>query len=438
MDTSPEALSRAAFIPHSVPFAIDRAEGAYLVTPSGQRILDAAGGAIVANIGHGRREVGEAMAEAATRNSYVVPPFVTPERARLVERLVERWLPAGLTRVLFTSGGSEGVEAALRLARQHHVAAGREGRWKVIGTDLSYHGVTLGALAVGNHAPRRGPIEPMLAAFPKAPAPFTFAGYPPPSENPAEALERVIRDEGVDTVAAFIAEPLVGSAGGALVPPDDYWPRVREICTRHGVLLIADEVMTGFGRTGKRFAVEHWGVTPDILVGGKGLAGGYAPLCGVYATEAVVAPLAALRQDVMFHTFAGHPAACAAADVVLDIMEREGLVARAAKTGALLKARLEEAVGAHPNVADVRGLGLMLGVELVKDRTTMERFPAGSRMAARVQAEGLRRGVFYYACGSGPVPDALLMGPPFTIGATDIDLLVRTLGPSIDAAVRQG
>ena len=435
MDTDPEALRRSAFIPHSVPLAIDHAEGAYLVTPDGRRILDAAGGAIVTNIGHGRREVGEALAAAAVRNSYIVPPFATPERVRLVDRLVEKWLPAGLTRVMFTSGGSEGVEAALRLARQHHLAAGRESRWKVIGSDLSYHGVTLGALAVGNHAPRRAAIEPMLASFPKTPAPFTYPGYPPATEHPADALERVIRDEGPDTVAAVILEPLVGSAGGALVPPDDYWPRVREICTRHGILLIADEVMTGFGRTGKRFAVEHWGVTPDILIGGKGLAGGYAPLCGVYTSEAVVAPLAAIRQDVMFHTFAGHPSACAAADVVLDIMEREDLVARAAKTGRLLKARLEEAVGTHPNVAEVRGLGLMLGVELVKDRTTMERFPASARMAAKVVGEGIRRGVCYYACGSGPVQDAILLGPPFTIDATDIDLIVNTLGPSIDAAV---
>ena len=431
-DTDPAA--RMAFIPHSVPFAIERAEGAYLVTPGGQRILDAAGGAIVMNIGHGRQEVADAVARALVETTYVVPPFATPHRVRLVERLIDHWLPKGITRVMFTSGGSEAVEAALRLARQHHLASGRESRWKVIGTDLSYHGVTLGALAVGNHATRRAGFEPMLVAFPKVPAPYRLLGAPEGGPHPADELERVIREEGPETVAAFIAEPVVGSAGGAMVPPDDYWPRVREICTRHGILLIADEVMTGFGRTGRKFAVDHWGVVPDILVGGKGLAGGYAPLGGVFATEAVVAPLAAKHEDVMFHTFAGHPSACAAADVVLEIMEREDLVARAAQVGNHLRARLEEAVGTHPNVGEIRGLGLMLGIELVKDRTTLERFPVGSRFAQRVQSQGLRRGVFYYAAGSGPVRDALLIGPPFTITNADIDLLVNTLTPSLDAA----
>ena len=252
--------------------------------------------------------------------------------------------------------------------------------------------------------------------------------------SPADALERVILAEDPETVAAFICEPVVGAAGGALVPVDDFWPRAREICSRYGVLLIADEVMSGFGRTGKKFAVEHWGVEPDILVGGKGLSGGYAPIGGVYASEAVVAPLAAERQDLMFYTNSGHPASCAVADKVLEIMEREDLVARSERMGALLRQRLDS-LADHPNVAEIRGLGLMLGVEFVKDRRTMERFPAEAKFAARLQGAALRHGVFLYAAGSGPVRDAALFGPPFTINGEDIDLIVETLTSALEDAV---
>jgi adenosylmethionine-8-amino-7-oxononanoate aminotransferase len=202
------------------------------------------------------------------------------------------------------------------------------------------------------------------------------------------------------------------------------------------VLLIADEVMSGFGRTGKKFAVEHWGVEPDILVGGKGLSGGYAPIGGVYASEAVVAPLAAERQDLMFYTYSGHPASCAVAEKVLEIMEREDLVARSERMGALLRQRLDS-LADHPNVAEIRGLGLMLGVEFVKDRRTMERFPAEAKFATRLQGAALRQGVFLYAAGSGPVRDAALFGPPFTINGEDIDLIVDTLAAALDETVAQ-
>ena len=434
-DASPARTTNAAFVPHGAPFAVARAEGAYLVTPAGQRILDAAGGAIVANIGHGRREVAEVAAAALERCTYVVPPFATEDRLKLVERLQKSWLPPSLTRITFTSGGSESVEAALRLARQHHLLAGRPDRWKVIGTDLSYHGVSLGALSVANHAARRAPFEPMLIPFPKTPAPYVIPGLEH-AEHPADALERVILAEDPETVAAFFCEPVVGAAGGALVPVDDFWPRAREICSRYGVLLIADEVMSGFGRTGKKFAVEHWGVEPDILVGGKGLSGGYAPIGGVYASEAVVAPLAAERQDLMFYTYSGHPASCAVAEKVLEIMEREDLVARSERMGALLRQRLDS-LADHPNVAEIRGLGLMLGVEFVKDRRTMERFPAEAKFATRLQGAALRQGVFLYAAGSGPVRDAALFGPPFTINGEDIDLIVDTLTAALDETVAQ-
>jgi adenosylmethionine-8-amino-7-oxononanoate aminotransferase len=439
----PARAARFAFVPGAgaPPLPIVRTEGSWLVLADGRRLLDAAGGALVANVGHGRAEVVEAMARALARTDYVVPPFATDERVELVERLVERWLPAGLTRVLLTSGGSESVDAALRLARQHHVAAGRPGRWKLIGRELSYHGTTLGTLAVGGHPKRRRGLEPLLGAWPKAPACDCLRcplGLTLPACGVAcvDAVEQLIEREGPETVAAVIAEPIVGSTAGALVPPDEYWPRLAELCRRHGVLLIADEVMTGFGRTGRRFAVQHWDVTPDILVGGKGLAGGYVPMGGVFARDEVVAPLAARGEEFMFYTFGAHPAACAAALAVLDLLEREQLVERAARVGAALLGRLRAALDGHPHVAEVRGRGLMIGVELVRERATREPFPADVGFTGKVLACALRRGVFVYPASPGAGRDAVLLGPPFTIRDDELDLLVAVLPEAIDDAAR--
>ncbi len=437
----PEGRHAYAFIPRpgAVPLAVERAEGAYFYTAEGLKILDAAGGAIVVNIGHGRREVGEAAARAIQREGYVVPVFATESRLRLVTRLRERWLPSQLSRIYLTSGGSESVDAAIRLARQHHVCAGRPEKWKVIGRDLSYHGTTVATLSAGGHEKRRQPFGPLLYDWPKAPACYCLRcplgqSHPACRVAGAEALETLIENEGPDTVAAFIGEPVVGSTAGAVDPPDDYWPRIAEICRRHGVLLIADEVMTGFGRTGRRFAIEHWEVTPDILVGGKGLAGGYAPMGAVFASEAVVAPLAERGDDLMFYTFGAHPAGCAAADTVLDILEREQLVSRAARMGETLRKRLGQ-LEAHPHVAQIRGRGLLLGVELVKDKETLEPFPSSANLTARVVAAGIGEGVFFYPGGAGSARDVVLLGPPFIIGDEEVEKMATALERAINSAV---
>lgn len=436
----PERARRYGFVPApgGGPLTVVGAEGAYLTTADGRKILDAGGGAIVMNVGHGRTEIARVAADALSELTYVVPTFATPARVGLVERLTERWLPQGLSRIGFVGGGSLSVDAAIRLARQHHVAAGRPERWKVIGRELSYHGVTLAALAAGDHERRRAGLEPLLLPFPKAPTPYPLRcsidhEHDECGMAAADALEDVIVAEGPETVAAVIAEPVVGSAGGALVPPDGYWPRVAEVCRRHGVLLIADEVMTGFGRTGRHFAVDHWGVVPDILVGGKGLGGGYAPIGGLFATDRVVAPLAERGEAFMFFTYDAHPASCAIADAVLGILEEEDLVRRAADVGARLREGLATLEG-HVHVAEVRGLGLMLGVELVRDAETLEPFPREAGFARRVLAEGLRRGVWFYPSGSGRAQDVIMLGPPFTIGDEEIETIVDVLGASIDAA----
>ncbi len=436
-----DAATRAMFVPQKgvTPFRLAGAEGNYLIAADGRRILDAAGGAIVVNIGHGRAEVAEAVAEGLKNLTYAVPTFATEPRSRLVERLMTKWLPAGLTRAGFTSGGSESVDAAIRLARTHHLAAGRPQRWKVIGREQSYHGITFAAMSAGGHANRRQGFEPLLLDFPKAPSHYCLTcslGRTTPDcrEEAADKLEEVILREGPETIAAFIAEPVVGGAAGAVVPPDNYWPRVREICDRHGVLLIADEVMCGFGRTGKKFAVDHWGVVPDIMVGGKGLAGGYAPMGGVYATDDVIAPLVESGMDMMFYTFTGHPASCAAADKVLEILEREDLVARAAKMGALLRERLAK-LEEHPNVAEVRGIGLLQAVEFVRDKETLERFDPSDQFTRKITAIGLQKGVFFYPAGSGEAQDLVLLGPPFTITEEEIDMIGTVLEETIDVAV---
>ncbi len=423
------------------PLQIAKTEGAYLITPDGQRILDAAGGAVVVNIGQGRREVADAFADTAAEISYLVPPFASASRVKLVERLVDGWLPPGLSRVVFTSGGSDAVDAAVRLVRQHHLSAGRPERWKVIGRDLSYHGTTLTTLAVGGHTKRRKGFEPWLVDLPKAPACFCLRcplgkSYPGCKIDCAEELEAVLKREDPNTVAAFIVEPIGGSTAGALTPPDEYLPRIAEICKRHGVLLIADEVMSGFGRTGKRFAVDHWDVVPDILIGGKGLTGGYAPLCAIAAKPEVVDPIGDAGDELMFYTYSAHPASCAVADKVLEIMERENLVERAAVMGERLRQRLA-GLETHPNVAEIRGRGLLLAIEIVRDRDTLEPFPTSIGMTNKVLGAAFAQGVMVYPGGCDPARDVITLGPPLIIDDDDIERIANALEIGIPSAVER-
>jgi adenosylmethionine-8-amino-7-oxononanoate aminotransferase len=428
------------FVPSPRAIDVTHAEGRTLYTREGGTILDATGGAIVSNIGHGRREVAEACAAAMVSMSYAVPPFITPERTRLVERLRRYWLPPHLTRVWLASGGSEAADAACKLALQHFHAKGETSRTKIIGREISYHGTTALTLAVGGHVARKVGFESVMPDMPHAPTPYALRS-PLGRNRPdfdiaaAQGLEDVILREGPETIAAFICEPINGSSGGAIMPGPRYWPKVQEICRRHGVLIISDEVMTGFGRTGKRFAAEHFGLEADIMVSGKGLAGGYAPICGVFATDAVVAPLAEKGLAPMFYTYSGHPGACAAADKVLEIMERENLVARSAEKGEALHARLNAALGQHPNVAEVRGRGLFAGIEIVRDRDTLEQFPLEAGVTQRVVGAGLAQGVFFYAGGTGVVRDIVCVGPAFTVEDAELDRIAETLKHAIDKAV---
>ncbi|HZO82987.1 MAG TPA: aspartate aminotransferase family protein [Candidatus Binataceae bacterium] len=422
--------------PHE-PLLIDRAEGVWLYTRDGRRILDAAAGAVVVNIGQAREEVAQVVADEVRRVNYVVPLWSTPERQRLVERLA-RWTPPGLNRFFFTSGGSEAIEAALKFALMYHKVHGRPSRTKIIARQSSYHGNTLAALSAGGSL-RRADYEHVLFDWPKIGPSYCYRcawgkNYPGCDIDCATALEQEIERHGADSIAAFIAEPMMGSGGGAVPPVKEYWPRIAEICARHGVLLIADEVMTGFGRTGRRFAVDHWDIRPDVLVGGKGLTGGYLPMGMIAVKESLVEAAEQRGADFMFYTYSSHPTACAVADKVLEIMEREHLVERSAEVGARLGAQLKEELSGHPLVGDIRGAGLFWGVEMVRDKASRAPYPAAAKLTNRVVAAALKRGLFVYPSTgmARPGGDAVMITPPLTIGQGEIDFIVSTLRATLD------
>jgi adenosylmethionine-8-amino-7-oxononanoate aminotransferase len=435
-DTRPDPrLADWPFLPGRSP-RIVAGEGAFLIADDGQRILDAAGGAIVTNIGHGRSEVMERVMGAGAASSFVVPPWRTPEREALVERLRRDWLPEGLHHVHLTSGGSEGVEAAVKIALLHFAGRGETQRLKVMARELSYHGTTIAMAGLSGHRSRKRGLEAFLSSFPVAPTPSPLrcplgAHHPDAGRHYLAATRAAIEAEGPETIAAFVAEPITGSSGGAIVPPDDYLPGLRALCDEFGILLVIDEVMTGFGRTGTRFGVEHWAVRPDILVSGKGLGGGYAAICGVFATPAVAEPIAEAGLEVMFHTFAALPSACAAADTVLEILTRERLVERAAAMGEKLADRLNARLGQHPHVAEIRGRGLLQALEIVKDRSSLEPFDADARVTSRVVSKGLARGVFFYPGGTGVARDIICLGPPLIVTDAEVDQMVESLAGAI-------
>jgi len=401
--------TRHSFVPGAPDWpTIVGGDGCNLHTADGRRILDAAGGAIVGNVGWGRPEVADAISAAAGGAAYSVPLWPTPHRLALHDRLVERWLPDGFGHVFFTSGGSESTDSAIRLARAYQLAKGRTGRWKVVGRHPSYHGMTIGTIAVASHLGRQAGFEPLLLPFPKV-----------PWDDP-EAVLRIIEQEDPNTIAGFIAEPITGAAGACLTASDDYWRTVTQICREHDILLIADEVMTGYGRTGLKFGHQHFPFSPDVLVGGKGLGGGYVPLGAVAARDEVAEALRA--NGFMYFTFSGNDIACAAAVAVLDILERESLVGRVAEIGPVLGQRLRDGLADHPLVGDIRGRGLFYGIEVQCNRDLVVR-------------AALERDVWIYPAGSGPVPNAVMIAPPFIVTPDEIGRIVDTVRDALDAVV---
>jgi adenosylmethionine-8-amino-7-oxononanoate aminotransferase len=420
---------------------IDRGQGAVVWDRAGKRYLDGSGGAVVVNIGHGRREVAEAMAAQASAAAYVHGTQFTSAVLEQYARRLAVHAPGDCNRLYLVSGGSEANETAVKMARAYHLALGRPARRKVIRRSVSYHGNTLGTLALSGRPNLRAPYEPLLPAAPEVMAPFCYhcplgREYPGCAVACVDDLEAAILREGPDTVAAYIAEPIIGASAGAAVPPDEYARRAREICERHGVVYIADEVMTGFGRTGRWFAGEWTGVVPDIMTCGKGMSGGYMPAGGVLTGERVFSALARSRGGFVHgFTFSHNPVTAAACLATLDILEKERLVERSALMGEKMLSRMR-ALCAHPHVGDVRGRGLMIGIELVAEKSTRIPFPRAEARAEAVAAEAFRRGLLTYPGGGGARGadgDIVMLAPPFVVTEDELEEMAALLDASLSA-----
>ena len=418
--------------------------GSTIVDAEGREYLDAAGGAIVVNVGHGRREIAEVMADQAARVAYAHGSMFTSEPLERYAAAVGARLPMDDPAIYPVSGGSEAIETALKMARATQIARGETERWTVISRWSSYHGNTLGALDLSGRRPLRAPYEGWLGRFQHVSAAYPYRAGEPGSnalgtaEELAAELEQAIVDAGPHTVAAFVAEPIVGASLGAVEPPDGYWPAVADICRRHGVLLIADEVMTGFGRTGAWFGLDHWGVRPDILVAAKGATSGYWPFGFAAASGEVRDTVRAGGGFTHGFTYSHQPVAAAVAGEVLRILEAENLVEASAVKGDRLMALLRDRLGEHPAIGDIRGRGLLVGVELVSDRETRAPYPRAVRLVESVVRIARERGLLLYS-GSGNANgvdgDIVLLGPPFVITDTELVRLVHGLGAALDLAL---
>jgi adenosylmethionine-8-amino-7-oxononanoate aminotransferase len=422
-------------------------EGVWLIAEDGKRILDASGGAAVSCLGHQHPRVLEAMSRQASKLAYAHTGFFSSEPAEaLAEHLVGDE-PGGLAYAYFVSGGSEAIEAGIKLARQYFIERGEPQRRRFIARRQSYHGNTLGALAAGGNAWRREPYAPLLSdAFSHVTPAFA---YHEKRDHESEAefvarlaaeLEAEFQRLGPDTVAAFMAEPVVGATGGCVPAPEGYFRAVRDICNRHGALLILDEVMCGMGRTGTRHAWEQEGVAPDIQAVAKGLGGGYQPIGAMLASGTIIDTIrqgsGAFQHG---HTYLAHPMACAAALGVQQVISEEGLLDNVKALGAHLERRLTERFGNHRHVGDIRGRGLFQAIELVADRGTRTPFDPALKLHQRIKAAAFEDGLACYPMGGtvdGRIGDHVLLAPPYIATSENIDMIVDRLGHAVDGALK--
>ena len=420
-------------------------EGCWLTDASGKRYLDASGGAAVSCLGHGNRAVIEAVKAQLDQLAFAHTGFFTSEPAEALADKLAAKAPAGIDRVYLVSGGSEATEAAIKLARQYFLEIGQPQRTKLIARAQSYHGNTLGALAAGGNEWRRRQFAPLLADVSHIPPCYEYVLRH--DDETAEAyalraaneLEQEILRLGADEVIAFMAEPVVGATLGAVPAVDGYFRRIREICDKYGVLLILDEVMCGMGRTGRLFASEWDGISPDIVCVAKGLGAGYQPIGAMLCTAAIYA---AIENGSGFfphgHTYLGHPAAAAAANAVLDEIEGRDLLPRVRAQGETLAKALKDALGQHPHVGDLRGRGLFQGVEIVEDRADKRPFDPTRKIAPRIKAAAFEAGLICYpmqGTRDGALGDHVLLAPPFIVSDEEIGEIAARLTTAIDKAI---
>jgi adenosylmethionine-8-amino-7-oxononanoate aminotransferase len=437
-----EGIWGKVFSYHPFTPVLERAEGIYLYDSDGNRYIDASGGPLAINLGHGDRRVIEAMMKQAERFAYCHPTLSNQPRAALCER-ISQVTPGNLNTSYLVSGGSEAVETAIKLARQYHVERGNPHKHMVISRWESYHGMTLGALSVSGNPKNRDKFTPMVLQWPHIPQPSTYR-YPSNMSFEehalfcAQQLEEAIHYVGAQHVSAFLATPVGAGEDYGLVPPIQYWQTIRDICNRYDILLIADEVVTGFGRTGKWFAMEHFAVQPDILITAKGISSLYAPLGAVTVSDEVNEPFREGGASFV-HGFTnqGHPLACAAGLAVIDILEQDGLVGNSAQVGSYLHAQKHRLLQ-HSSVADVRGTGLLLVAELVKNKKTRGFFPPEIQAEQRLQAIALKHGLALYATLYGPRrPEShhrglpIFISPPLCITREQVDELLDALDATL-------
>lgn len=422
-------------------------EGIYLFAEDGRRVIDASGGAAVSCLGHQHPRVIAAMAKQASRLAYAHTAFFSSEPAEALAETLVGHEPGGLAYAYFVSGGSEAIEASIKLARQYFIERGEPQRQHFIARRQSYHGNTLGALAAGGNAWRRAPYAPLLsAAFSHVTPAFAYHEKHD-SESDAQFVARLAAELeaefqrlGPDTVAAFLAEPVVGATAGAVTAPDGYFKAVREICDRHGALLILDEVMSGMGRTGTTHAWEQEGIAPDIQAIAKGLGGGYQPIGAMLASGKIIDTIRSGSGAFQHgHTYLAHPLACAAALAVQDVIREDNLLEQVKQRGKQLEQRLTERFGNHRHVGDIRGRGLFWAIELVADRATRTSFDPALKLNQKVKAEAFANGLGCYP-GGGTVDgirgDHVLLAPPYIASADEIDQIVDKLGTAVDNVLR--
>jgi adenosylmethionine-8-amino-7-oxononanoate aminotransferase len=423
----------------------DRGEGIYIYDTEGKQYMDGSGGAAVVGIGHGVEEITEAMIRQAKRLSFSHgSQFSSQAAIDLASKLVQL-SPKGLTRVYFLSGGSEAVETAVKMARQYQVERGKPEKYKVISRWTSYHGNTLGALALSGHTGRRKYYLPLIQHTPHIVPAYCYRC--PFALDPGSCslecaldLEKMILYEGPDSVSAFIAEPIVGATAGALVPKDGYFQKIREICDRYDILLIVDEVMTGMGRTGKNFGIDHWKVIPDMIVVGKGLSSGYTPIFVVIVKNEIHRTLqGGLGVFVHGHTYNQNPLSCAIASAVVDYLLKNDLISRCEKIGETFIRSLQS-LKHYDFVGDVRGKGLFVGIEFVKNKKTKEPFDPKLRLNVLIGNRAFEKGLITYPGGGGADGirgDHLLLAPPFIITEEEIDKMVSILDETFAEIFRE-
>lgn len=407
---------------------VERGDGVYLYDRQGKKYIDASGGPFVVNIGHGVPEIIAAMEEQARKVCFPYAGHFSSEvQIELADEIIQ-FAPPGMSRVYFVSGGSEAIEVALKVVRQYHLERGEPSRTKIIGRWQGYHGATIGALSMGGHTHYRKDYLPYMLNFPHIHAPYCYRcrfgrEYPSCGIVCAHELEKAIINEGKESIAAFISEPVTGSTLGAMAPVPEYFPIIREIGDRYGILLIIDEVITGFGRTGKNFGIEHWGVVPDLIVTGKGISSGYTPLGATIVNEKVYEVFTRSKRSTFFlgYTYSGNPLSCAAGLAVLHYIKKNGLVKRVAEVGTFMFQQFES-LKKNPIVGDIRGKGLLLGIELVQDAKKTP-FPRSMKVAESIVRKAFERGLILlpgHGLQDGVVGDLLILAPPFTIKEGEI------------------